>query len=189
MVRTRSQLVQASHQAQPAQNNAPPSFNSEHATSALSTSSAPHRIPELCPRSTEGSSPRTEGQPTISEGTEEESEDFLDDGKEMLKWGYILLVGSTTCFAVGIWSIAIGPYVDASGLDVSAPISYCPRRISFQMPALCLLDLRNARKGYILQVPRVPTHSCHDLLRHHQLVGIKGEYFFRKVSWRALRDL
>ncbi|GAA5882137.1 hypothetical protein JCM16303_005621 [Sporobolomyces ruberrimus] len=118
MVRTRSQLVQASHQAQPAQNNAPPSFNSEHATSALSTSSAPHRIPELCPRSTEGSSPRTEGQPTISEGPEEESEDFLDDGKEMLKWGYILLVGSTTCFAVGIWSIAIGPYVDASGLDI-----------------------------------------------------------------------
>ncbi|GAA5893033.1 PIG-Y family protein [Sporobolomyces salmoneus] len=59
-----------------------------------------------------------EGATSRPEEVDEEGEDFEDDGSEMLKWGHILLVGSTLSFAIGIWSILIGPYVEPIGLSV-----------------------------------------------------------------------
>lgn len=45
------------------------------------------------------------------------------DGKVnagMLAWGYGLVLSSTLCFVLGVWSIAVGPFVDTEGLLVSA---------------------------------------------------------------------
>ena len=55
---------------------------------------------------------------------QEEEDESQDEGEEMLKWGYILLVGSPLTPPLGIWTIAIGPYVDTTGLGVSiTPVS------------------------------------------------------------------
>ncbi|GAA5957463.1 hypothetical protein JCM21900_002674, partial [Sporobolomyces salmonicolor] len=50
------------------------------------------------------------------EGKEQEADD--DDGGEMLWWGYALVAGSTGCFTLGIWSVAIGPFTDSEGLGI-----------------------------------------------------------------------
>lgn len=42
-----------------------------------------------------------------------------DDTSEMLRWGWIMLVGSTLSFIVGVWSIAVGPFLDTKGFLVS----------------------------------------------------------------------
>lgn len=46
-----------------------------------------------------------------------EVEEVVD--REMLLWGWGMLVGSTTCFVLGVWSIAVGPFVDTEGVWVS----------------------------------------------------------------------
>ncbi|KAK4704090.1 hypothetical protein P7C70_g2120, partial [Phenoliferia sp. Uapishka_3] len=53
-----------------------------------------------------------------SQDEEEQGEDGREEDKEMLRWGWTLLVGSTVCFVSGIWSIAVGPFIDTEGIWV-----------------------------------------------------------------------
>ncbi|GAA5909737.1 hypothetical protein JCM5296_005776 [Sporobolomyces johnsonii] len=50
--------------------------------------------------------------------SDDEEEQGDDDGGDMLWWGYALVAGSTACFALGTWSIAIGPFTDSEGLGI-----------------------------------------------------------------------
>ena len=51
-------------------------------------------------------------------------EEELDAGGDgvvnvgMLRWGWGMLVGSTLCFVMGVWSIAVGPFIDTEGVFV-----------------------------------------------------------------------
>ncbi|BGP23765.1 hypothetical protein Rt10032_c05g2511 [Rhodotorula toruloides] len=46
---------------------------------------------------------------------------------EMLRWGWTLVVGSSTAFFLGFWSIVVGPFcapTDILGLDALAEDTY-----------------------------------------------------------------
>lgn len=46
----------------------------------------------------------------------------------MLRWGWGMLIGSSAAFILGIWSIAIGPFIDTSGIPVSYTMTVRKRR-------------------------------------------------------------
>ncbi|ORY91667.1 hypothetical protein BCR35DRAFT_328256 [Leucosporidium creatinivorum] len=55
----------------------------------------------------------------------------------MWLWGVGLMVFSTVCFAVGVWSIAVGPFVDTEGvliLDTLAKDTHYKYLLVFLVP-------------------------------------------------------
>jgi hypothetical protein len=124
MVRTRSQLAQtpdapcgtAKGRLTPLE----PSFNNQKNNLRPSNSLTPSAEQSFRQRSTTSFKYLPEQSQESNGKLKEEQEEFEDDEEEMYKWGYILLVGSTIAFSVGIWSIAIGPHVDTRGLGVSS---------------------------------------------------------------------
>lgn len=58
---------------------------------------------------------KTLSNPLQQHDREQEDE---DDDTMMLRWGWGMLIGSSAAFILGIWSIAIGPFIDTSGIPV-----------------------------------------------------------------------
>ncbi|TNY19751.1 hypothetical protein DMC30DRAFT_399603 [Rhodotorula diobovata] len=46
------------------------------------------------------------------------ADDDDDDGTSMMRWGIALVAGSASCFALGLWSILIGPFCAPTGVRV-----------------------------------------------------------------------
>jgi len=135
MVRTRSQLSNEQSTALTSgytlSSTREPSLNNRHATSSSASSSTPQEVQPLCEtveQNVKGPSRLVEigTEINVEEGEEVQDE---DDGTEMIKWGYILLIGSSLSFLLGIWSIAIGPFVETDGLGVSFIFFPLPRSL------------------------------------------------------------
>lgn len=118
MVRTRSQLA-STHDSRHVVDT-PTSRASLNATTINPDSSSPHNGAPLRQRSTHRSRDLRRDLTKEPNASGSEDGDLQDDGAEMMRWGCILVVGSTVSFAVGLWSIAIGPFTDKTNFVVSS---------------------------------------------------------------------
>lgn len=120
MMRTRSQADQT-HTTGPQSSSSElkmrtGSFDTRHAITSPASSTTSR--PKVISRSGVTRDPQDNSDATRSVENAldvEECED-QDDGQDMLKWGWTLLIGSCLTLALGTWSIAIGPHVERSGL-------------------------------------------------------------------------
>lgn len=53
-----------------------------------------------------------------TDSDEEEYEGEYEINEEMRNWGWLLLVGCSLAFVLGVWSIAVGPFIDTSSVNV-----------------------------------------------------------------------
>lgn len=61
----------------------------------------------------------------------------------MLKWGSILLLGSTAAFVLGVWAIAVAPFMDPTGISVRRR-RFVPPRLELNRPR-CSMRSRTTR--------------------------------------------
>lgn len=149
-----------------------PPFRSEDLSAALSSPDLRSRRPK----------PTKQQQ----ECDREEKEKLVD--REMLLWGWGMLVGSTTCFVLGVWSIAVGPFIDTEGVWVSSIACQAGKART----DLLGVAAGRAREGHALQVPPGLPGARHALRGYYKLVGIEGElrwsFFVRAKLMNAVRS-
>ncbi|GAA5927490.1 PIG-Y family protein [Sporobolomyces koalae] len=112
MIRTRSQAASNAHSAT---KKKPRTGTLIDTTAIPPTSSATQdlRVPTPSSRS-DTTSNRNHDRVETDEAVDQDN----DDGREMIRCGYILLIGSCTSLFFGLWSIMIGPSVQTEGFGL-----------------------------------------------------------------------
>jgi len=130
------------------------------------------RRPKRASSGASSSGGSTKGEADERQGSSVAAEED-DDGAAMLRCGIALVVGSATSFALGLWTMLVGPLCAPTGIKVRSLSSSLARGRS-RTDARLSAAARRARAGHALQVPRRAPRARDRVLRHRQLVGAQG---------------